>query len=395
MKITEVNAYPLNATFEKYFGGIDEVPEHFLVPSANFKVSPRKGQCTTVVEIKCDNGSVGYGEAFGLPDASYSAAFVNNTFAPVLTGRNPLEIFKLWETMMSIASGLGNTAGPMFEAISGIDIALWDLKGKVMNVPAYELLGGKVKEEIYCYASPIMLFKTTEETKNRAQELIDAGFTAMKLKIGRDVQTDMLHIKAVREQVGFDIKLMLDMNCGYEGRVHEAIRLAHEAEPYDIYWLEEPVPLENLDAYKTIKRNINIQMAAGENSFTFMEFKRVIQSGVLDVIMPNLSRAGGITGAYHINMFATANNVKLSPHGVGSGINILAASHLMTPFTNSLLFEYNQFLNPLRHTILNNQIEYNNSYITLSEEAPGLGIDINWDTIRTYMAEGWEGKVFK
>lgn len=389
MKIKAVRAYPLNATWAKYFGGRENVPPHLYRPSSNFAYNPRNGQHTTLVEVVAEDGTAGYGECFGIPDATLSACYVRDTFAPILVGREARNITQLWQIMMHVAAGLGNSAGPMMEAISGIDTALWDLKGKCLDAPVFDLLGGALRDRIYCYATPISHYATTKETCMRAKELIDNGFTAIKLKTGRGVETDTLHMAAVRDTVGPDVKILLDNNCGYEGKIYEAIAFGKEAEKLGAYWFEEPVNPDNLDGYRMIKNCVHLPLVTGENNFSFGSFKAVIDSGLIDIIMPNMGRAGGITGVNKINHYAQANHVALSPHGVGSGVSILAALHLMMPFDNALLFEYNQLLNPLRLGLMHNQFAYRDSYITLSD-APGLGIEVNWDTVAKYLDESWQ-----
>jgi L-alanine-DL-glutamate epimerase-like enolase superfamily enzyme len=291
--------------------------------------------------------------------------------------------------MIHIASGIGNTAGPMMEALSGIDTALWDLKGRVHGLPVYKILGGPHFEKIFCYGTPVMLFDDPKDTQSRAQELVDLGFKAIKLKMGRTIDIDLKHIDAVRRQVGKDIQLLIDMNCGYEGRTDEAIAFAKELIPYDIFWFEEPVSPENIEAYKKIRKSTDLLFATGENDFTLTQFKRIIDSGVIDVVMPNSGRAGGITGIKKIASYAEKKGVKLSPHGVGSGVSILASLHAMQSCTNSLIFEYNQFLNPLRLGIMRNDINFNDSQIILNSD-PGLGVEVNWETIAKYLDGKWE-----
>jgi L-alanine-DL-glutamate epimerase-like enolase superfamily enzyme len=387
MEITAINAYPLRATYAKYFGGVDKIPKQYMYPSSNYTFYTREGQFSTLVEIVCDNGHIGYGECYGLPDAIYSANYVTKIFAPVLVGRNPTNILRHWNDMMLMANAMGNSSGPMMEAISGIDMALWDLKGKILGVPIYDLFGGKLHDSIYAYGTPIMVFKTAEETKTRTQELMDMGFTAVKLKVGRGVETDLYHIEAVRS-VSPDIKLLIDFNCAYEGKIAQAIEIGRQAEKYDIYWYEEPVKPENFDGYKMIRSKVNIPIAAGENTITPGAYKQIIDSRLVDIIMPNIGRACGITGVYRSAMYAAANNVQFAPHGVGTAISVLAAIHVMTAFENSLIFEHNQLLNPLRLSIMTNKLNFSDSYITPSTD-PGLGVHINWDTVAEYIAEGW------
>lgn len=388
MKIACVRAYPLNATWELIFGGKEHVPPHFFRPSSNFRYTPRRGQHSTLVEILADDGTAGYGECFGIPDARYSAYYIEEYFSPMLLGKDPLDIENLWEMMLYSASGIGNTAGPMMEALSGIDIALWDLKGKKLGKPVHSLLGQKLQQDIYCYATPIMLFEDPAQTVDRAYELLDMGYTALKLKVGRGIRTDMQHIEALRKSIPTSTKLLLDLNCGYDGKIAEAIAFAHAAEPYDIYWFEEPISPDDTEGYQTIRNQISLKMATGENDFSFNSFKRIIDSHTIDYIMPNITRVGGITNLYRIGQYAAEKNVMLSPHGVGAGIGILAALQVMSALPNAPIYEANQFLNPLRHEIMYNRIIHHDSHLTVSD-APGLGIQINWDTVKKFIAEGW------
>ena len=185
MKIRKINAYPLNATWVKYFGGEENVPESLMHPSSNFKYSRRLGQHTTLVEVVGEDGMKGYGECFGLPDALYSSLYVSRYFDPVLRGLDTDDPVKIWRIMMHMADGIGNTAGAMMEALSGIDTAVWDLKGKEHHLPVFSLLGGRINDKIGCYGTPVMLFSDVGKTKARAKELLDMGFTSIKLKIGR------------------------------------------------------------------------------------------------------------------------------------------------------------------------------------------------------------------
>lgn len=388
MKIRKINAYPLNATWVKYFGGEENVPESLMHPSSNFKYSRRLGQHTTLVEVIGEDGLKGYGECFGLPDALYSSLYVSRYFDPVLRGLDTDDPVKIWRIMMHMADGIGNTAGAMMEALSGIDTAVWDLKGKEHHLPVFSLLGGRINDKIGCYGTPVMLFSDVGKTKARAKELLDMGFTSIKLKIGRDAKTDLENIEAVREVAGEGVNLLLDMNCGYEGRLGEAIKLIRNLSGFDIYWIEEPFSPENIESYKRIRDVTDLRIAAGENSFTPNQFKRLVDSNAIDVIMPNIGRAGGVTGMSRIARYAGEKNVLLSPHGVGSGVSIIAALNVMAAVDNPSLYEYNQLLNPLRHEILENKILFNGSHMELPERE-GLGIDINWKCVEKYIDDSW------
>ena len=389
MKIRKINAYPLNATWVKYFGGEKNVPESLLHPSSNFKYSRRLGQHTTLVEVVGEDGLKGYGECFGLPDALYTALYVIKYFDPVLCGLDSDDPEKIWKIMMHMADGIGNTAGPMMEAISGIDTAIWDLKGKEYHLPVFSFLGGRINDGIGCYGTPIMLFSDVEKTKARTKELLDMGFTSIKLKIGRDAETDLRNISAVREVAGERVNILLDMNCGYEGRLGEAMKLIRNLSEFDIYWIEEPFSPENIESYARVRNITDLTIAAGENSFTPNQFRRLVDSGVVDIIMPNIGRAGGVTGMYRIAQYAGSRNVLLSPHGVGSGVSIIAALNVMVAVDNPSLYEYNQLLNPLRHEILENKIIFKGDHMELPTRE-GLGININWKCVDKYIDDSWK-----
>ncbi|UKS28787.1 mandelate racemase/muconate lactonizing enzyme family protein [Paenibacillus sp. HWE-109] len=374
---------PLIARFEDMFGGLDKVPESLLYPSSNFATYPRYGQYSTVVVITAEDGTTGVGEAFGLPTPKMSAVFINEVIGPMLIGKDPLHTSCIFEALVAFPEKIGHTRGVIWEAISGIDIALWDLKGKLLGVPVHTLIGGKQHERIECYASPVQFFQTVEETKTKAREFVNRGFRTIKLKVGRGIETDIAHVAAVREEVGPNIRLLLDMNCGYD--VRSAIMFAKELEPYRIGWFEEPISPEDVDGLYAIHRAINVPLATGENEFSVHGFREILKRGAVDVIMPNISRCGGITGMTRINALAMAFGVKLSPHGVGGGIVIASSSQVMAAFKNSYLFEYNQLLNPLRHELIDGLPAYGDGWLTIKDE-PGLGFSLNEETVRKFAA---------
>ena len=386
MKISAVTAFPLSVTFAEYFHGVQNVPEEYLKPAAHFQVIPRKGQCSTIVEIKCDNGLIGYGEAWGLPDPICSSRYIDEIFSPALVGENPMEITKLWETLYSAMAGLGYTRGPAMEAISGIDQALWDIKGKFCHVPVYELLGGKFRDQVECYGSPVMMYPSPQQSAERAKELVKKGFGAIKLKAGRGIQTDLEHLAAVREAVGKNVKIMIDMNCGYSGKLREAVEFALEAESYRIVWFEEPVSCENLEDAKWIRHKIHTPIAMGENLFSPYDFKSLILSGAADIIMPNCGRVGGITGLNRIYHMAREFSIQISPHGVGSAVNILSTLQAMASWSTASLFEYNQLVNPLRDSILINGLSFQNGYISVPD-FPGIGADVMQECLMKYLVK--------
>lgn len=384
LTIKSVEAIALQALFEDIYGGVDRVPEHLLVPAASHVVYPRYGQFTTLVKITAQDGTVGYGEGYGLPNALFPAMIIRDMMADMLVGKDAMQTARIYNDLMSLPLRGGHSRGFVMSAISGIDQALWDLKAKHLGVPVHTLLGGKIHDRIICYASPIMFYDDPNDTAKKAQEYIARGFRWIKLKVGRGIDVDIPHIAAARGVMAPDMKLLLDVNSAYDAQT--AILFAKEAEPYGIYWMEEPVPTENADAYRYIRSRVNMYVATGESDCSLSAFRDLIVREGVDVIMPNLARAGGITGTQEIAHLAKAFSVKLSPHGVGSGINLHAAIAVMAANENALVYEYNQLLNPLREEIGGTGVLFRDGRITVSD-GPGLGFTLTEAAIEKYRTD--------
>ena len=383
MNITRVLATPLSANFADIFGGIDKVPSWMLRPTAHFQSIPRSGQYSTLVTVEVEDGTVGYGEAWGLPIPEVSATIVNKLIAPMLEGQ-PLESFpRLWNELTLYFKRLGFTRGGTMEALAGVDNAYWDLRGRLENLPVSELIGPKCRSAVECYASPIMFKETAAESRLAAVEFRQAGFNAIKIKAGRGVATDAEHIRSVRETVGPDIDLMIDVNGGYV--VETAIALARAVEDCNIAWLEEPVPSSALGDYARIKSETGIRVAVGENDFTDDDFRSLLEFGKADIVMPNVTRAGGITGVLKIAALAQDYGAEFSLHGVGSGLMQCASLHVLGVVPNARYFEVNTFPNPLRDRLALPAPRLEGGCLHLPE-GPGLGCAVDPQTVEVFKA---------
>lgn len=381
LTITDVQALALAAPWEKVFGSLDKVPQQLLRPASSHKVLPRLGQYTTLVRIKTAEGLEGIGEAYGLPAPEVTATIIGKLLKPMLIGRDAMANEALWQMMYDAQKGAGRTRDFYLEAISGVDQALWDLRGKALGVPVHTLLGGPVREAIWCYSSPIPFLPTPEESVAKAREFLAAGFTAMKLKLGRGVETDVAHAAAVKEAIGKATPLMVDLNCAYD--VHTAIQVGKELERIGVYWLEEPLPVDDIAGLAEVRRRVDLPAVTGETHFTKYDFRELLKHEAVDIVMPNLARAGGITEVKRIAALCDAYHVQVAPHGVGSGINIAATLQLCAAIPNFLIYEYNQLLNPLRHGLLASKLEFKDSCLQVPTGA-GLGIDVNEAAIAEY-----------
>ena len=348
MKIARITAIPLEASFASIFGGEGQVPEQFRIPAAHFRRIPRSGQFTTMVIIESDDGAVGYGECFGLPHPLAAAALVNKVVAPAILGAEINDPYEMTLDVRNYFYAMGNTRGAAMEALSGVDIALWDLKARAAGLPLATLLGSS-PGPVATYVSPIPFRNTAAETAAEARTYMGQGYTSFKLKVGRGVETDLMHIEATREALGPSVPLYLDVNCAYD--VETAIALARELPPYDIGWLEEPINPDNPAALAEVRRASPVPIGAGENDFNMQSYEALVAADAVDFLQCNIGRAGGVSGLLAVGKLCTKAGIKLAPHGVGGCAAVAASVHACRAAESFHAYEANRLLNPLRDTM--------------------------------------------
>lgn len=381
LTINSVEVRHLEASFEELYNGVENVPQWLLHPAASHATYPRQGQYATLVRITTVDGIVGVGEAYGLPRPEITATIIDQLLRPALLGRDAMASEALWEEMYGAQKRGGHTKGFYVEALSGVDMALWDLRGKAANLPVHRLLGGPIREWIPCYASPVPFLPTPADSAARALSFVRQGFDRIKIKLGRGVEIDADHVRAVREAVGSGVELMADANCAY--RVDGAIRLGLRLAELGVTWFEEPLETDDLDGLAEVRARLPMAIVNGETEFTKYGVREALTRRAVDVIMPNLARAGGITEARRIAALADAFHVEVSPHGVGSGVNLAAALQFCAATPNVRLYEYNQLPNPLRTALVNEVPEFRNGAVRVPN-APGLGITLDDNAIEDY-----------
>lgn len=330
---------------------------------------------SVLVTIETDEGIKGYGEAMARFAPRATKLIIVDGFREKLIGRDPLDIEVIWRDLFSLMRPKGHYKGYFIEALSGIDIALWDVIGKYFGKPIYKLIGGKYRDKLYTYYGSIA-YTERGELLNEVKKYLDMGFKAIKLKIGFGIREDIERIKTIREELGYDFELFLDATSAYN--VTKAIKLATSVEKYEISWLEEPVPPEDLEGYKEIKKKTSIPIAGGESLFTKIDFKNYITEGALDIIQPSVSRAGGITETKKILALAEAYDLMYAPFvGFNSIISLAASMHLSASSPIFYVQEYDPNPNPLKHDIVKERIDlFENGYLKVPEK-PGLGIEID------------------
>ena len=380
MRIAKIEAIPLEASFARAFGGQDKVPPEVLRPAAQFQKIVRAGQYSTLVIVTADDGARGVGEAFGLPHPTAAAALIEKVVAPALIDTPITEPRAMLEELYRYFPAIGHTRGPALEALSGVDIALWDLMARARDLPLCRLLGGE-PGLVPVYVSPIPFLPSVEASAAAARRLIDAGFVAVKLKIGRGMATDLAHIEATRDAIGPTAQLMLDCNCAYDEAT--AIELGRQLHHHGVTWNEEPIPPGDPASLARVRAGSSVPIAAGENDFQLADFRALIAADAVDVLMPNITRAGGVSGLMAIGEACAAGKVGLSPHGVGGAVAVATALHLCRAAPGFRIYEANRLPNPLRDTLSAHRFEpVAGSFAP--PQGPGHGIELLADQIATW-----------
>lgn len=340
---------------------------------------------TSLVRVWSDDGIYGLGEmgtGHYIPEA---AEAVCNFLAGTLIGQDPFEINVLFDKMYKLGANWGRR-GIAMGVISGIENALWDLKGKALGVPVHSLLGGKFRNSIKTYASGGME-QPIDSLIREVNSYLERGFKAVKIRGGYNAQKDILKVKSIREALGYDFDLALDCGQGYvpfEWSAKEAIQVVKGLEEYKLLFIEEPCRTDELDVYAEVKEaSGSTPIAGGENGCSIFEYKQLIDKKCLDIIQPDVTHAGGLSEVKKAAEYAALNGITVAPHVFRSGASFAAHLHLLSAIPNALICEFQQVANPLREELLNEPIKMVNGEIIIPDE-PGLGIHINDEIIQKY-----------
>ena len=339
------------------------------------------GICTVVVKVIADGGLVGWGEAKAPVVPRVARTVVTDLLAARLIGKDPRDVIPLWENMYSSMRLRGHSHGFLLEAMSGVDMALWDLLGKSLSTPVYRLLGGAFRRRIPVYASAVRglgLEATSEEWKRLEQEatsFLERGFTAMKMAAGHGVEADLASARRVREIIGPEIELYVDAAERYS--VPQAVRLARALEPLGVGFLEAPLPAEDLDGYAELAGRTSVPIANDLLVNRHETLQLLLRRG-LGLVQPDVCRAGGITGCLRIAQLADVFGVPFQPHvSLGSAIHFAASLHLAATAPNLFRMEFWAGNNPLGESVLRRPLLAIEDGFVLVPEGPGLGADVD------------------
>lgn len=364
-----------------------------------YKVKPR----WIFVKVLTDEGIAGWGEMISGTKTETVVAGANE-MGKKLIGRNPFEIERLWQEMHRSFFRGGPINGTI---ISGLEMALWDIKGKALNLPVYELLGGAARDRIRVYSW--IGGDRPSDVAEQAQERVDKGFTAIKMNATSElhyidsynkVQAVVDRVASIRDQVGDQLEIGID----FHGRVHRPMAkvLAHALEPYHPMFLEEVVLPENWDSFDDIAREVSVPLATGERLYTRWDFKNLFRQGAVDIVQPDVALCGGILETRKIAAMAEAFDMGVAPHAPYGPVSLAATLQVDACTPNvfiqeqSLGIHYNQGFDLLDFVKNKEIFQYKDSYVQLPK-GPGLGIDMDEDKIKEVAQEGlvWSNPAWK
>ena len=388
MKIESIKSYVLQYDLEEELG---------------YSQQYYKKRSAHLVCVKTDKGIEGWGECFGPGNIALANKFIiENVISPMIVGENPLRKEYIWNKIYNLLRDHGQKGMPI-QALSGIDIALWDIFGKISKLPLYELIGGMVNKKIPVYGYGMMLQnKDINSLKNHfrdeAKKIEDMNFLATKMKIGLGPEKDLELVRSVREALGDSFKLMVDANHAYN--TPDALKVGKGLEELDIYWFEEPVAPEDLQGYKELKSKLNVNIAGGEAEFTRWGWNNLIRNNCIDIAQPEVCALGGISEYLKVLSLAHTNFIPVINHVWGSAISVAVNLHLLTampdmpgglyPSKSMLEFDttHNSFLTEIskENFSIINQVKANNGYVSVPE-GYGIGLTPNIDVIEKYKVD--------
>ena len=390
MKITSIKSHVLRYELDKELGYSQQYYKH---------------RTAHLVEVETDEGITGWGECFGPGNIALANKYiVEKVIQPLIKGDDPLKKEYIWHKVYNLLRDSGQKGMPI-QALSGIDIALWDILAKKSNLPLYQLLGGKTNDKIPVYGYGMMLQKKTvdelcELFKNEASQIKEKNFKAMKMKIGMGPKEDLKLVSAVRDTIGSEFKLMVDANHAYNK--NDALYVGKGLDEMNIYWFEEPVAPEDYDSYKELKEKLKTNIAGGEAEFTKYGWNQLLKNNCIDIAQPEVCGLGGITEYLKVSALAQSNFIPIVNHVWGSALSVAVNLHLLTTLpdmpgglfpTKSMLefdtTEKNIFITDLaeeKFSILD-QVKNKNGFASPLENI-GIGINPNKDFIKKYEYNG-------
>ena len=361
--------------------GVDVVNLHYEYPDGGIRCAEglANARLTSLVKVSLSNGLVGVGSAYSHPDLV--RIIVEEHLAPLLVGEDPTEVERLWNFMYTLTRWYGRK-GAAVSALGAVDIALWDLRGKLADRPIFELLGGR-RRTVDTYASALLWQDDVAQVAAEARQHRADGFTNMKMRAGRDDAYDRSAVAAIFAAIAPGGRLAVDGTHNYTATRAQAFG-ALLAE-HDALWFEEPFPPEDIDAYVELRKRTDVPLAAGENEFGLQGFRELFRAGAIDIAQPDASRAGGITECRRIAQLAEASGISVATHSWNDAVAVLANAHLVAASPNGLMVEIDRTGNPFLEALSRQPLAISGGRLTLPD-GPGLGIELDDAFIEAHVA---------
>lgn len=380
MKITDIRTYPMCAMAKR--------PTYYSQEWINRRL-------TLLVEVRTDEGIAGWGEGFcSTQPPQILKNVVEHAFRDKLIGMDPFDDDIIYERLYNMTRAYGQ-GGVATIALSAIDVALWDIKGKALQMPIYKLLGGAYRTEVAPYASAPTRAEGERYPETAVEQALRyqaEGYTGVKFKIGFGVREDAELIRTVRQAVGPKMRLMVDANCAYD--VSKAKRILFDTAADDLYWFEEPISPEHRTGYAELKNLTKTYLAAGECAYSKIQYRDWLEARAVDVLQPDLCVMGGFTEGKKVLALAQAFMVQVVPHMWGTGLGLAAGLQFIANippmplalFPDDPMIEYDMSEHPFRSELICGAIARENGMVKIPS-GPGLGVEINRDVIEQYLVE--------
>ena len=372
MKITEIKTRRLRAA----------IPQEGQVFSRS---GVRNYRSTTLVQIDTDEGVSGLGSCSG--NGELIEFIVAKILSPLIVGMDPTRIDEVWEQAY-VRGGHKEfgTRGIGVVALSGVDVALWDIIGKIRGLPLYQILGGKCRDKVPVYATALYPEKPSKVAK-KARLFADQGFQGVKIKVGFDLDQDIEIVRAVRQELGRDFIVMTDANQGYT--VDVGLKAAEAFADIGVFWLEEPLFADDIAGHAQLREKTEVPIAVGENLHMCSAFENFVVRQAVDFLQPDVARAGGITEIRKIAALAAEHRVPISFHTWGDAVALAASVHLSAAMPECTVMELDYTYNPLRAELLRQPLKVENGFMAPPDK-PGLGIELDADALTRFAFFGVE-----
>jgi len=374
MKITNVQARVLRYNYAPETG----------IRAANQTLKYRE---IILVEVGSDSGHIGLGEAItiGGPPSS-TLTVIREEMAPRLIGHNPFDRERIWHELY-YGSFQHARKGLAVIALSALDVAVWDLCARILNLPLFKLIGG-YRDKVPAYASAGFYDdgKGLQELSKEMEGYIRLGFKAVKMKVGDlTLHEDIERVRAVRQAVGPEVLIMVDANRAYDH--WQAVRMGRELEKLDVRFFEEPLPADDLDGYRKLGSQLDVPLAAGENEYTLFGFRDLIDTGGISIAQPDLSWSGGVTACLKIAAMCEARHIQIAPHSFTSIINLAATLHFLGSIPNGAWLEFDQNPNGLRTDLCKYPLELDEEGCIRIPNEPGIGVTLDSEVVEKYQLQ--------